>query len=79
MIALVLVMMLMMIRVGGIVDVTILRFATHGATSTLDVSSVLLAVVIVASRAARATNASRFARARRGCSSPFSRIDVDLS
>ena len=39
MIALVLVMMLMMIRVGGIVDVTILRFATHGRDARRDVNA----------------------------------------
>lgn len=38
MIALVLVMMLM-IRVGGIVDVTILRFATHGRDARRDVNA----------------------------------------
>ena len=38
MIALV-VLMMMMIRVGGIVDVTILRFATHGRDARRDVDA----------------------------------------
>ena len=38
MIALV-VLMMMMIRVGGIVDVTILRFATHGRDARRDVNA----------------------------------------
>ena len=32
-------MMMMMIRVGGIVDVTILRFATHGRDARRDVDA----------------------------------------
>ena len=84
MIALVLVMMLMMIRVGGIVDVTILRFATHGRDARRDVNARRLlrrprGRHRRVADCARETNASRIARARRGCSSPFSRIDVDLS
>ena len=39
MIALVVLMMMMMIRVGGIVDVTILRFATHGRDARRDVNA----------------------------------------